>query len=183
MRNSCRQLACDERCQIKAPMSRGISMREIARCLGWSPEQIEGRLKRLGEETVGREWICRQVKADRKAGGATFRAGWTSPSAPGRRRRAGSATGSWTRSSARGTSGPLLSSVERGSWHTIPELLAGKAAAPVTEALLRHMGPHRDRVHTVTADNGKEFAGHRQVEDRLNRRTPFEDFHEGLLSP
>ena len=101
----------------------------------------------------------------------------------GRRRRAESATGSWTRSSARGTSGPLLSSVERGSWHTIPELLAGKAAAPVTEALLRHMGPHRDRVHTVTADNGKEFAGHRQVEDRLNRRTPFEDFHEGLLSP
>ncbi len=28
---------------------------------GWSPEQVEGRLKRLGEETVGREWICRQV--------------------------------------------------------------------------------------------------------------------------
>ncbi len=30
---------------------------------GWSPEQVEGRLKRLGEETVGREWICRQVRA------------------------------------------------------------------------------------------------------------------------
>jgi len=112
MPKSCRQLACDERCQIKALMSRDISMREIARCLGrtpatisreiarnrggrgyhhrkaqdkscahrreassvphkltvelwqriqnllkegWSPEQTEGRLRCLGEETVGRE--------------------------------------------------------------------------------------------------------------------------------
>jgi len=136
MRNSCRQLACDERCQIKAPMSRGISMREIARCRGWSPEQIEGRLKRLGEETVGREWICRQVKADRKAGGELYLC----------LRRRGKKP-NW-----------------RGGRH------AGRGHIPC-------------RVDIVTADNGKEFAGHRQVEDRLNRRTPFEDFHEGLLSP
>ena len=35
---------------------------------GWSPEQVEGRLKRLGEETVGREWICRQVLQPRQQG-------------------------------------------------------------------------------------------------------------------
>ena len=36
-------------------------------------------------------------------------------------------------------------------------------AAPMTEALLRRLGPHRDRAHTMTADNGKEFAGRREV--------------------
>jgi len=40
-------------CQIKALMSRGGSIREIARCQGQSPEQTEGRLKLLGEETAG----------------------------------------------------------------------------------------------------------------------------------
>ncbi len=91
MCKSYRQLACDERCPIKALKSRGISLREIADQLdrspatisreiarkltdawwhrirallgqGWSPEPIEGRLKLLGEETVGREWIYRQVR-------------------------------------------------------------------------------------------------------------------------
>jgi len=157
MRKSCRQLACDERCQIKVLMSGGLSIREIARepgrspatisreiarnrgeggcrhrqaqdraraCRsrasgvprkltdalwqhirsllgeGWSPEQIEGRLKLLGEETAGREWICRQVRADRKAGGELYRC------LRRRGRRAASATGSWIRSLARGTGDP-----------------------------------------------------------------------------
>jgi len=33
----------------------------------------------------------------------------------------------------------------------------------VTEALLRRMEPFRDRTRTLTADHGKEFAGHREV--------------------
>ena len=42
---------------------------------GWSPEQIESRLKLLGEETAGREWICRQVRAAGIPAEAAFRGG------------------------------------------------------------------------------------------------------------
>jgi len=80
--------------------------------------------------------------------------------------------------------GALLSSVDRASRHTILELLASRAAAPVTEALLRHLGPHRDRVHTMTADNGKEFAGHREVSAGLEAgfcfATPCHSWERGL---
>ncbi len=80
--------------------------------------------------------------------------------------------------------GALLSSVDRASWFTILELLAGKAAAPVTEALLERLGPHRDRVHTLTADNGKEFAGHEEVAAGLDAgfyfATPYHSWERGL---
>ena len=46
MCKSCRQLACDERCQIKALMSRGDSIREIARELGRSPATISREIAR-----------------------------------------------------------------------------------------------------------------------------------------
>ena len=51
---------------------------------------------------------------------------------------------------------------------TLLEILAGKAAAPVTEALLRRMGAYPDLVHTLTAGIGKEFAGHREVSAGLD---------------
>ncbi len=137
---------------------------------GWSPEQVEGRLKRLGEETVGREWICRQVRADRKAGGDLClclrrrgrKPNWKGGRHAGRGRIPGrvdiaerpaaveekSRVGDWELDTIVGAMhrGALLSSVDRGSWFTILELLAGKAAAPVTEALLRCLGPFRDPV-------------------------------------
>ncbi|MCY4149279.1 MAG: helix-turn-helix domain-containing protein [Gammaproteobacteria bacterium] len=40
MCKSCRQLSCDERCQIKALMSRGDSIRKIVDQLGRSPATI-----------------------------------------------------------------------------------------------------------------------------------------------
>ena len=100
MCKSCRQLACDERCQIKVLMSGGLSIREIAGELGRSPATISR------ERTARREATCtgasggvagsRTGGAAGMPGGAAFRAGWTSPSAPRwRRRRAASATGSW----------------------------------------------------------------------------------------
>ncbi|MCY4226755.1 MAG: helix-turn-helix domain-containing protein [Gammaproteobacteria bacterium] len=46
MRNSCRQLACGERCQIKVLMSRGDSIREIARYLGRSAATISREIAR-----------------------------------------------------------------------------------------------------------------------------------------
>ena len=70
------------------------------------------------------------------------------------------------------------------SKYTLLELLAGKAAVPVTEALLRRMGPFRDRTHTLTADNGKEFASHGEVAAGLEAgfyfATPYHSWERGL---
>jgi len=46
MRKSCRQLACDERCQINVLLSGGLSIREIARELGRSPATISREIAR-----------------------------------------------------------------------------------------------------------------------------------------
>ncbi|MCY4312632.1 MAG: helix-turn-helix domain-containing protein [Gammaproteobacteria bacterium] len=131
MCKSCRQLSCNERCQIKALMSRGGSMREIARCLGRSPEQIRGppEAPRRGDGWPGVDLLAvpggpqggrRAVPVPQAAGeeaelaagmpvGATFRGGWTLPSVLRRRkRRAASATGSWTRSSVQYTGEPCF---------------------------------------------------------------------------
>ncbi len=66
----------------------------------------------------------------------------------------------------------------------LPVRPAGKAAAPVTEALLRRLEPFRDWVHTLTADNGKEFAGHREVAEGLEAgfyfATPYHSWERGL---
>ncbi len=175
---------------------------------GWSPEQVEGRLKHLGEETVGREWIYRQVRADREEGGDLYlhlrrrgrKPNWKGGRHAGRGHIPGrvdiaerpavveekSRIGDWELDTIIGARhrGALLSSVDRASWYTILELLGGKAAAPVTEALLRRLGPHRDRVHTLTADNGKEFAGHREVAEGLDAgfyfATPYHSWERGL---
>ena len=134
MCKSYRQLACDERCPIKALKSRGISLREIADQLDRSPATIsrdcpqadrcvvashpcpagsglESGADRGSPEASGRgddrSGVDLPAGAAGMPAGAAFRAGWTSPSVPRWwRRGAGSGTGSWTRSSAPGTAGP-----------------------------------------------------------------------------
>ncbi len=40
---------------------------------GWSPEQVSGRLRLEGHPMTGRQWTCRHVHADRRAGGGLWR--------------------------------------------------------------------------------------------------------------
>ncbi len=153
---------------------------------GGSPEQIAGWVRLPGEGMAGKEWIYPQARADRRPEGrgtgacdvgarsrtgaaavlpdaatfpieSTLRSGlrwWP--------RRAGSAIGSGNRSLARDTGGALVSAVDRGSKFPFLEWVEGQTAA-----LTRRLGPVRDRVHTGTADNGKEFARHREIAPKL----------------
>ncbi|MCY4227169.1 MAG: IS30 family transposase [Gammaproteobacteria bacterium] len=70
------------------------------------------------------------------------------------------------------------------SKYTILELLASRTAAPVAESLLRCLGAHPDLVRTLTADSGKEFAGHREVSAGLEAgfclATPCHSWERGL---
>ena len=52
---------------------------------GWSPERVSGRLRKEGHPVAGRQWTCRHVHADRRAGGGLWRHLRRRPGRPNRR--------------------------------------------------------------------------------------------------
>ena len=46
--------------------------------------------------------------------------------------------------------------------------LKGKEADPVAQKTIEALSPMKDRIHTITADNGKEFASHQSISKALN---------------
>ena len=63
----------------------------------------------------------------------------------------------------KGHSGALVTIVERVTKFTVSAQVAHKSAALVTAAAIRLLMPFKEVVHTITADNGKEFAYHKQI--------------------
>lgn len=59
--------------------------------------------------------------------------------------------------------GALLTLVERKSLYTVIMKLNGKNAQELAEAAIMALHPIRDNVHTITFDNGHEFAAHEQI--------------------
>jgi IS30 family transposase len=85
--------------------------------------------------------------------------------------------------------GAILSMVDRASKYTLLAPLPNKTAAGVTTAILDAF--HRPLpdapqhlVHTITSDNGKEFAAHRQIAAALDCAfffaTPYHSWERGL---
>ncbi len=174
---------------------------------GWSPEQIAGQYRQQGEGMAGKEWIYPQVRADRQAGGTRYRCRRRRGQQPNGRD--GRPTGrghipdrvdlaerpsvvaeksrivDWEREPILGARprGALVSAVDRGSKFPFLEWVEGKTAAAVTAALTRRLGPVRDRIHTGTADNGKEFARHREIAQKLGAgftfATPYHSWERG----
>ncbi len=46
--------------------------------------------------------------------------------------------------------------------------LSGKESEPLKEAAVRELAPWEGLIHTITADNGKEFAAHQEIAEALN---------------
>ncbi len=173
---------------------------------GWSPEQIAGRSRQQGEVMAGREWIYPSVRADRPAGGdldrCLRRRGKPPKGRGGRPAGRGHLPGrvdiaerpvdwggqvpDWELDLIIGVMhrGDLISWGDRASKFMGLIGVAGKTAAAVTEAIVRWMGPIRGRGHTGTADNGQEFAGHREIAAALGAdldfATPNHSWERGL---
>ncbi len=150
---------------------------------GWSPEQVAGRLRLEGGWTVGRQWIYERVRTDRKAGGRLFpllrRRGRHSgrghipgrvdiserPDEAGSRER----TGDWEADTiiGKGHSGAVVSLVDRASKYTYSRRAGRRTSAAVSAAMVDLLRPSAAPVHTITADNGREFAGHAGVAEAL----------------
>ena len=175
---------------------------------GWSPEQVSGRLAYDGQVQVSPEWIYHRVREDRRRGGRLY----LKLRQRGKKRRKGKKGmggrgcivgrvdigerpliveekkrgGDWEVDTIVGVGhrGAVVSAVDRVTKYVVLERVMAKTAAEVGEALCRRLDPCRDLVHTITADNGKEFAGHAQVSLALGAlfffARPYHSWERGL---
>lgn len=63
--------------------------------------------------------------------------------------------------------GALLTLTERASRFTLASMLPSKHADGITAAAIDLLSPHKGKCHTMTFDNGKEFAGHEIMAKKL----------------
>jgi len=60
-----------------------------------------------------------------------------------------------------------VSIVERRAGFTLIRKVERKTALAVSQAMIKLLKPHRNKVHTITSDNGKEFSGHEEIVNKL----------------
>ena len=80
--------------------------------------------------------------------------------------------------------GALVTAVERKTQFTCIEHVFNKSADMVTRALVKMLSPFKDRVLTITCDNGKEFAFHEHIAALLDADVyfahPYQAWERGL---
>lgn len=67
----------------------------------------------------------------------------------------------------KGRQSALLTMVERKTLYTVIIRLTGKHADLLAQAAISGMNPFKDRVKTITFDNGLEFSGHEKIASAL----------------
>ena len=84
----------------------------------------------------------------------------------------------------KGHRGALVTLVERKSLYTVIQPVHRKTAEAVRKAVRCGLTPYRDRVHTITYDNGREFADHEGMAHDLETRVyfahPYASWERGL---
>lgn len=80
--------------------------------------------------------------------------------------------------------GALVTVVDRMSKFTLIQKVDSKQASVVTSALIKMLSPIQCILKTITSDNGKEFAYHKQVSQTLNTNfyfaNPYHSWERGL---
>lgn len=174
----------------------------------WSPEQISGWLLNEQEELISPESVYLHVWADKQSGGDLY----THLRRQGKKydkRRNGKSTrgqiknrvsiddrpqvvddksriGDWEIDTVmgKGHSGALVTIVERVTNFTVSKQVDGKNADAVTKATIALLKPLKDVVHTITADNGKEFSYHEKISKTLEAEVyfahPYSSWERGL---
>jgi IS30 family transposase len=174
----------------------------------WSPQQISCWLAQTHQIHISHERIYQHIWADKHAGGTLFRQLRRTGKSYNKRgsKLAGRGIipgrididqrpaiveqririGDWEADTivGAGRKGAILSLVERVSRYTLLHKLKAAQAEPTTRAIIAKLRPHRARVHTITADNGKEFALHARVARQLGAgfyfAKPYHAWERGL---
>ena len=174
----------------------------------WSPEQISGRMKLDIGISIVHETIYRYIYSNKKNGGKLYQylrhknkkyhnrsneymARGTiidrvmidkRPKIVEKKSR----IGDWEIDTVVGKDhkGFLVTVVDRKSKFSIIKSVPTKHAEVVTAALIEMLTPMQKITHTITSDNGKEFAYHKQVSAALNTNfyfaNPYHSWERGL---
>lgn len=172
----------------------------------YSPEQIVGLARREGRPMVSHERIYQYIRADKAAGGDLYkqlrhrlkhRKRPVGERIPIKNRvsieerpeavAARSRFGDWEADTivGKGGHGVILTAVERTTGFLLMEPLPqGKNAEGLADALIELLLPYKDWVHTITTDNGTEFAQHQRIARRLQAgfyfAHPYSSWERGL---
>ncbi|WP_180116305.1 IS30 family transposase [Acinetobacter sp. YH12119] len=173
----------------------------------WSPEQISGRLKRDQVFNISHETIYQYIYADKKHGGSLYkylrrkkkyghRIGGKSPrgqiphrvsirerpSVVDKKER----IGDWEADTiiGKGHKQAIVTLVDRVAKIVRIAKVENKTAEGVKNAIITLLRPYKGLIHTITADNGKEFAQHQEIAQKLDTdfyfATPYSSWERGL---
>jgi IS30 family transposase len=185
-----------------------VSMIESLIIQDFSPEQISGSLNRNHSIHISHETIYRYIIADKRNDGHLYK--HLRRATKKRKKRYGSKDsrgqlcgrisidarpsivdtkkriGDWEIDTIIGKNhkGALLTIVERKSKLTLIQKLPNKQAKSVTDATIRLLKPYKKTVFTITSDNGKEFAHHETIGNKLKTKVyfahPYHSWERGL---
>ena len=173
----------------------------------WSPEQISGRLKEIEAIRISHEWIYQFIMKDKQAGGDLYthlRCRSKRKKRYGSNERRGiiknrrsieerpaivetkERIGDWEADTVIGKAhkGALVSLTERRSKLSLIYKVERKTSDLVKEAMGKLLLPLKEIVHTITSDNGKEFAMHEETANILKTdfyfAHPYASYERGL---
>jgi len=204
------QRLTEERRQTKAQPRIPYSLwQQVKRLLreDWSPEQITLWLKAEYAISISHEWIYQYILRDKADSGDLYRHLRCQKQ---RRKRYGSYSrrgqlidrisiderptivdlrsrlGDWEIDTiiGKGHQQAIVSLTERKSRYTLIQKVKRKTAQCVSDAIINLLSPFSKKVHTLTSDNGKEFAEHKTIANKLNAKFyfahPYASWERGL---
>jgi transposase, IS30 family len=173
----------------------------------WSPEQVSGTLKAQGQVAPSHERIYQYVYADKRQGGdlhqhlrcqkkrrkryGKYDRRGQLPNRKSIDQRPAIVTtrerlGDWEVDTIIGKNHQqaIVSMVERQSRLTLLAKVERNTEAAVEQAMVEKLKPLADWVHTITSDNGREFAAHEAIAEALKAdfyfAHPYHSWERGL---
>ena len=163
----------------------------------FSPEQVSGYLQKHHNIKISHEIIYQFIWSDKSSGGTLYK--HLRCSSKKKRKRYGGRDrrgqiperisiderpeivdnkeriGDWEVDTIIGKKhqSAIVTAVERKTKYTCIRKVEKKSAREVTAALIKMLLPFKEQVHTITVDNGKEFAGHKTIADALQSQVYF----------
>lgn len=173
----------------------------------WSPDQIQGRLRSKGLPMVCATTIYGFIQQDKASGGELYK--HLRHRKPYKKRTGSPDTrgqiigrvsiderpaivdekvrlGDWEADAVigKGHKGVLVTLAERVSKKTLIAHVPSKHAEVVKDAIIKLLQPEKEHLHTITFDNGKEFAYHAQIKKALGADNyfahPYHSWERGL---
>ena len=173
----------------------------------WSPVQITGYFKKIGKPMVSPERIYQYIRADKANGGTLYQnlrhklkhrkrpVGGKSihikdrvsiderPEAINNKER----FGDWEIDTIIGKDGKgaIVTIVERSTaFFMMKNLPDGKNAESLAETVIEMLLPYKKYIHSITSDNGTEFAEHKTIAEKLDLNFyfahPYSSWERGL---